>query len=331
MSVLPGVRILLTGAGGPAAVSVFQSLRQEPVTWFMGDMDGAAVGLYLVPAGRRILLRPGDDPSFADDVLRICAENHIEMVLPTVDVELLPLARRRADFEAAGVTLLTSDASALSAAVDKLTTVESAARVTFVPHTAAVDEWFEPTGWGPFVLKPRHGSGGTGVHICRADGAVPDEVPRDGSYIAQTFLPGTEYSVDVLIRRDGAAIAVPRERLKVDSGIAVCARTVHDEELQRSAIAVYQRLGLRGIANIQFRRDRNGRPALLEVNPRPPGTLTLTVAAGANLPLLWLADELGVSVETPSDFRDLAVVRHWQDIVVESDQLLVDANTEVAA
>ena len=42
--------------------------------------------------------------------------------------------------------------------------------------------------------------------------------------------PGPEYSLDVLARADGhVAGVVPRERLKVDSGIAVTGRTLHDE------------------------------------------------------------------------------------------------------
>ena len=50
--------------------------------------------------------------------------------------------------------------------------------------------------------------------------------PRDGTLLVQEFVPGEEYSVDVLASRDGRiAAAVPRARLKVDSGIAVAART----------------------------------------------------------------------------------------------------------
>ena len=49
----------------------------------------------------------------------------------------------------------------------------------------------------------------------------------------QEHLPGPEYSLDVLARADGhVAAVVPRERLKVDSGIAVTGRTLHDEALE---------------------------------------------------------------------------------------------------
>ena len=61
---------------------------------------------------------------------------------------------------------------------------------------------------------------------------APDEltVPFDDSYILQELLPGEEISVDVLARRDGAVVAaVPRLRLKVDSGIAVAGETIHDD------------------------------------------------------------------------------------------------------
>ncbi len=48
----------------------------------------------------------------------------------------------------------------------------------------------------------------------------------------QEYLPGEEFSVDVYVRCDGIVVgAVPRERMKVDSGIAVASRTVNSPEV----------------------------------------------------------------------------------------------------
>jgi carbamoyl-phosphate synthase large subunit len=40
---------------------------------------------------------------------------------------------------------------------------------------------------------------------------------------------------------------------------------------------------------VQFRGAEDGRPLLMEINPRVPGTIGLTVAAGSNLPAVALA------------------------------------------
>ena len=81
-------------------------------------------------------------------------------------------------------------------------------------------------------------------------------LPTDASYLAQEFLPGTEYSIDVLARPDGHIVAaVPRTRDKVDSGIAVAGRTVKDERLQEFGRRVAQAVGATGVINVQARCD----------------------------------------------------------------------------
>ena len=84
-------RVLITGAGGPAAVSALLDLP-DAVEWVAADVDPHAVGLYLVPPQRRVLVPRGDDPELVGALLRACAEHRVEAVWPTVDTELLPVA-----------------------------------------------------------------------------------------------------------------------------------------------------------------------------------------------------------------------------------------------
>ena len=75
-------------------------------------------------------------------------------------------------------------------------------------------------------------------------------------------------------------------------------------------------IGARAVVNVQAKLDRDGRPALLEVNARFPGTIALTQAAGVDMPLLAVQGALGGDLPQHLDFREVAVVRHWEDIVV---------------
>ena len=109
---------------------------------------------------------------------------------------------------------------------------------------------------------------------------------------------------------------MPRTRDRIDSGVAIAGRTVHDDGLIDEATRVAQMIGLQGIGNVQFRRAADGTPGLLEVNPRVPGTLTLTAAAGVDMCSLALADLLGGPVPDTVEWDEVAVVRHLEDIVV---------------
>ena len=79
----------------------------------------------------------------------------------------------------------------------------------------------------PRLVKPRDGAGSRGVAKINSRADL-DKLPKDGSLMLQEYLPGEEYSVDVYVRRDGRVIAaVPRDRMKIDSGIAVASRTLN--------------------------------------------------------------------------------------------------------
>ena len=137
-------------------------------------------------------------------------------------------------------------------------------------------------------------------------------------FIVQEYLPGEEYSVDVLADATGHVVAsVPRVRERVDSGVSVAGRTLHDGELERLGAAVATATGLTYIANVQFGRDAAGVPALLEVNPRVPGTLPLTVASGVDMPLMALNSLRGRPLPGHADFRDTAMVRYLQECFIE--------------
>lgn len=318
-------RILLTGAGGAAAVSFIKAVAQEPVDLYAADMDPFAAGLYLVPPSRRHILRAGADPEFVPALLDYCRQHRIDVLVPTVDLELLPIALAREAFERLGVRLLLASEATLRICLDKHALLTACSSAVQVGDFAILDEAFSPEGWEfPLIAKPRSGSGSRGIVIVHSPEEL-DPMTRDGSLLIQEYLPGEEYSVDVLAAGDGRVLAaVPRLRMKVDSGIAVTATTLHDATLENAATAVAEHIGLSYTANIQFRRSRSGVPTLLEVNPRFPGTMPLTVKAGVNMPLISLRDVLGESpADGPMPFDDLAVVRFWAEEFIQPEEIEV--------
>lgn len=319
--------ILITGAGGAAAVTLIRALR-ESYTVIAADMDPFAVGLYLVPAGQRVLLPRGDDASFVPALLREARERGADLVIPTVDVELPGVAAAVDEFTESGIRVLVENLSTLDCCLDKWALVQACAPTVRVPATVVLDDQLtsatiESLG-APFIIKPRRGAGGRGFAVIENE-AMLDGHPRDGSHILQEFLPGDEFSIDVLGRPDGHIVAaVPRLRDKVDSGIAVAGRTVHDDELITFGRSVAEAIGVVGVVNVQVRRARDGSAALLEVNPRFPGTMALTMAAGIDMPNLAVAGAFGAALPDALDFAEIAVVRHWDEVVVPIAEYAVD-------
>jgi len=307
--------VLVTGAGGPSGIAVMQAIASERLTIFAADIDPFAAGLYLVPEARRVILPRGDRADFAAQVLSCCRERRIDVVVPTVDSELLPLARSRAWFARAAVRLVLADEATLAVCLDKWALHARCRDRVRVPATALVDEAFDPGAPAlPAIVKPRSGSGSRGIRLAREREELM-ALPRDGTLLVQEHLPGAEYSLDVLAGADGTVLAVvPRARLKIDSGIAITGRTLHEPRLETFGRTVAEAIGLTTAANVQAKDAADGAPALLEVNPRFPGTMPLTIAAGVNMPSLAVGEALGAPAPRgPLPFEDVAMVRFLQE------------------
>lgn len=314
--------VLVTGAGGAAAVTLIQALRDDHRI-IAADIDPLAVGLYLVPAAQRVLVPRGDDPGFVEAPLATALSHEADLVIPTVDVELFPVAEAVGAFADKGVRVLVESAATLGHCLDKYELMTRCAETVRVPRTVlwgpeTTDEQLASLGV-PLIAKPRRGAGGRGFAVYDS-AQVALLPPRDRSYILQEYLPGDEFSIDVLARPDGHVVAaVPRRRDKVDSGIAIAGRTVRDEGLVEFGKGVAAVIGATGVVNVQARRAVDGTPALLEVNARFPGTMALTRAAGVDMPRLAVKGAFGGRLPDDLDFEEVAMVRHWADVEVSID------------
>jgi carbamoyl-phosphate synthase large subunit len=321
-------RVLVTGAGGPAGVAVIRSLlARDDVEVFAADMDGWASGLYLVASENRRIIPPGRAEGFVDEMIGLCAEDRIDVLFSTVDVELPGLAARRDELSAAGAALAAPSLETLEVCLDKFRLAGRCSPSVAVPETRLLNADGVAADWSfPVIVKPRSGAGSRGVKLI-ADREALEALGTDESIIIQENLPGEEFSVDVLAGLDGTVIAaVPRSRERVDSGVSIAGRTVRRPELSDTAADVARAIGLTGVANVQLRYSSTGIPALLEVNPRFPGAMPLTIAAGVDMPSLLLDLVLGRAVPSAIDFAELANVRYLEDVFLDPSDVLVSEN-----
>ena len=310
-------RVLVTGAGGAAGVSVIRALLADGVDPVAGDPDPLAAGCHLVD--ERVVLPYATDTSFASTVVRAATTAGVDALICTVAEEMPALAAVTADLEAAGIATWLPPVDAVRTCIDKerFASVVAAAGLP-TPTTRAGGADGVP---GPWIVKPRFGRGSRFVTSVDDADDLPSAIRRTPEPLVQTRCPGREFTVDALTDRGGAVVGlVPRWRLETKAGISTKGTTFSDDRVAALVRAAIDTLGLAGASNVQgFVDDARDDVWLLEVNPRFSGGLPLSLAAGADLVGEFLRGTLGLPVRPERlVHRDgVTMTRHLTEVIVE--------------
>ena len=272
--------ILVTGAGGAAGVAVIRVLRarNEPVVAV--DADPLAAGLAL--ADDHAVVRFARNEGFLSDLCEAVKRLGADVVLCTVSEEMLAIAGHEAELVRAGAAIWLSPRDAIETSVDKWAFACALERAGITTPATAIGR--DVAGIrGPWIVKPRFGRGSRDVYAVDARDDLEAVLRRVDEPIVQTRACGREFTVDVVIDRDGAVRgAIPRWRLETKAGISTRGRTFADGAVVEAATATVTALRLQAAVNVQgFEHD--GRVSIIEVNPRVSGGLSLTQAAGADV------------------------------------------------
>jgi len=347
------VTVLVTGGGAPGIAGTIYSLRYNPdgiqTRIVACDARDEVVGKYLADAF--YVVPPAHHPEFLKEVLRIARKEGVDVILPQVTRELAIFARGRHYFEDQGIAVAVASNETIAYANDKWHLSEVAKQINVpVPESILVNSHHEIENaarllgypQNKVVVKPRFSHGQRGFRILTEErwnadrffNEKPDAteislqnllaILQHGSWsglIVQEHLPGEEYTVDVFYGHR-TALAIPRMREELRSGITFKARVVLREDLINYSLALAQALDLKYAFGFQFKLDANGTPKLLECNPRVQGTMVAATLAGVNV--IWYAvrEALGEAVqpeELGKPANGMRLLRYWGGIAVYAD------------
>ena len=312
-----------------------------------------ADGFFLVP--------PSSDPGYVDAVLHHALAQGASYILPITTRELLPLAEAADRFRAAGTALILSPAQVLRIANDKGYTYDAMAAAGLpVPAYRRVADLNTllgavegSTATQRCIFKPASGNGsrGFGIVLARNENQrrniltekpgqplyrldelpylLPDNFETD--MLVCEYLPGMEYSVDLLASHGQLHYALVRSREKMIGGISVRGSFEAHPQILEQADSICRLLQLHGPAGMQFKLRADGTPILLEVNPRLQGTVSSCLGAGINVPL----DALRLFQGKPIEGKQTNVrwgahfVRYWSESITLADKsLLINPKNE---
>jgi carbamoyl-phosphate synthase large subunit len=308
--------VLVTGAGGPAGVSVIRALRRAGHRVVACDADRHAVGFRL--ADEFAPLPRADDPAFAESLVKAVARSGAVALISTVAEELVPLHAAAAALAEAGAATWLPGPWSVEHCVDKWLFHQ-----LMTEHGVPVPATAQGSGYGvpgPLIVKPRFGRGSRDIYHADNAADLSYALGRVPEPLVQTRLTGREFTVDTLSGKDGRLYgAVPRWRLETKAGISTKGVTFRHLELVGKVAGVLGALRLEGPACVQGFRTDEGQLVFTEVNPRFSGGLPLSLAAGADLVGQYLNRILGGVVQPERlGFRSgVTMLRYFDEVFEE--------------
>ncbi len=243
-----------------------------------------------------------DPDGFVDAVLEVLDEYPARMILPCHDGSIHALRRRRREVERRTFFPFASEA-ALDIAVSKTRTLALATALGIaIPKGVVVTDESDVRAavreFGyPVVVKPAS-SWGRGKRLVAQAPVNLDEALREVEKIhaaglqalVQQWLPGRRDAVSFFCTsgRIWARFAQTSHReFPPLGGVSVLSESISPlRDIVEPAEALVRAADLDGCSMVEFRRDREGHPVLMEVNSRLPGSVALAISAGVDFPQL---------------------------------------------
>jgi D-aspartate ligase len=260
---------------------------------------------------------PWDRPHDMSDALMrwARAQANMPVLFYNGDHDLLLVSRERDRLDDL-FRFIVPDADLVENLVDKMRFAELArsndlpvpAATTFDAEAASPED--VEIGY-PLVVKPtrrRHstwnptsgGSKAIRVEDVRQLRSLWPRLAEHGTLMAQALIAGGEDRIESLhvYVRPGGEIACSFTGRKIrtmpaEFGDTTSLEITDEEDVRETGIDVVRKIGLTGVAKLDFKRDERGRLWLLEINPRFTLWHNAGAAAGANIPALVYADLTG--------------------------------------
>jgi predicted ATP-grasp superfamily ATP-dependent carboligase len=266
------------------------------------------------------------DLSFVEELTQIITNNNIDAVIPIGQAAAVSISRSKDELSKI-CRVLIEDFEKMIDFHDKGRTI-GIARELGIPHPFSIIArnsedvriYAEKNSY-PVVIKARKGMGSTGVwyaenleELFKIYQKVSEQSLHENGFvidssnpILQEYIPGELHDALVFSVKGEVKTFLTQKRITTRpyaGGYGVVNITTNNEKLISYARKIARHTEWTGVLMLDFKIDsRDGKPKLLEVNPRFWGTTWLSIRAGINFPQYLVSHAFSEPIIYPSGYE----------------------------
>lgn len=317
------MNILITSAG--RRVSLVRAFQKElkkikpEAKVFASDSEPVLSAACHIADGYFKVTRLSD-PNYIDGLIEHCKKWGISLIIPTIDTELLLLAKNRPLFEENKITVIIASAGFIEKCRDK-----RLIHHFFESNGLKVAKEYAKDNYKlPLFIKPANGSRSIDTYIIKSEDGLNEYHFTNDNLMFLEYLDHDqfdEFTCDLYYGKDNSLkCVVPRKRIEVRDGEVYKALTVNNELVSIIKKHLGHIDGAVGCLTSQFFKHKTAQKIYaIEINARFGGGYPLSYLAGANYPK-WILEEyiLGKDIKESFDCweSDLLMIRYDDEILV---------------
>lgn len=320
----------MTCVGGFFGLDFIRAIKSDPdmpVHLTGMDSNPNVVAKHYVDSFYSIKTSPENTESYTNDLLEVCKKESIQVLLPSADEEVLAVSLHADKFKALGIQCSVEPKETVLMLRDKIKTfqtLEAAGldipKYCSVQSTEDVKRFADLVGYPdqPFILKPNTGRGARGLFVLDASCTELERGSEARGYdkasldlflslaqkepnlitdqMAMEMLYGNVHDVDCLSDQGKPVCILVRERLTTNqfSRGVEGHEIIENDSMKAFVTQAIQVLNFNNCNDFDFLVTKDGKPGLIEINPRWSGSVIAGVAAGVNYPNMLIRKLMGI-------------------------------------
>jgi carbamoyl-phosphate synthase large subunit len=322
------MNILITSAG--RRVSLIEAFKKELKLLFpngkvMTTDFNARLSAACQVSDKAFQLPLVSDKNYFDRLLKVCLDHDIKLIIPTIDTELLLLAKKEKQFLKHGIKPIIASEKFIKMCRDK-----RQIHVFFEENNIQVAKEYSKYDYElPVFIKPKNGSRSVDTYIITKHEELTKYHFQNDDLMFLKYLDHTkfnEYTCDLYYdKTNHLKCVVPRKRIEVRDG------EVNKCVTEKGELVDYlkERLGFIdgaiGCLTAQFFKHKETNEIYgIEINARFGGGYPLSYFVGANYPK-WIIQEYLLEEDIALDYladweENLLMLRYDKEVLVHDYQ-----------